>query len=419
LKINVFNLSLDCYLLRLTALNRKKESGMEFETLLAARTTNIRDNAIREILKVVGRPGMISLAGGVPSPDSFPMDIMRGICDSVIEKYGPSAFQYDVTDGFAPLREALSHYLSKKKVTAEPKEIIIATGSQGVLDAIGKVLISKGDHVAVEAPTYLGALSAFNPFEPHYISLETDDDGLIPESLEEVLRAGNVKFVYLVPTFQNPSGRTIPLARRMRIAGILQTYGVLLVEDDPYSDLRYRGEPIPPIKSLAPDHVVYIGTLSKILAPGLRVGFCVAPALIREWLVRVKQGTDLHTGTFAQALSAEYLNGGHLDRHLPRILSIYRPKQEAMLKALGNYFPGDARWSSPEGGMFIWAEAGGGQDMEAVYHEALRRNVAFVPGKYFYADVNEKIAAMRLNFTMSEEKNIEKAIRILGEVLKS
>jgi len=392
---------------------------MEIQQLLAARTLNIRDNAIREILKVVGRPWMISLAGGVPSPDSFPMDVIRELCDSVIGKYGTSAFQYDVTEGFAPLREALSYYLSKKQVAAEPEEIIIASGSQGVLDAIGKVLISKGDCVAVEAPTYLGALSAFNPFEPRYVSLETDEDGLIPESLEEVLRAGNVKFIYLVPTFQNPSGRTIPLERRMRIAGILQTHGALLVEDDPYSDLRYRGESIPPIKSFAPDHVVYIGTLSKIFAPGLRIGFCVAPACIREWLVRVKQGTDLHTGTFAQALSAEYLAGGYLDRHLPRILSVYRPKQEAMLKALGDYFPGDARWPRPEGGMFIWAEVRNGPDMEAVYQEALLRNVAFVPGKYFFAAGSKGIPAMRLNFTMSKEADIDQAIRILGEVLTS
>lgn len=390
---------------------------MRIEPFLSERTLNIRDNAIREILKVVARPGMISLAGGVPSPDSFPMDIMRGLCDTVMEKYGASAFQYDVTEGFAPLREALVHYLSQKRVAAEPKEIIVATGSQGVLDAVGKVLISKGDRVAIEAPTYLGALSAFNPFEPRYVSLQADDDGLIPESLEEVLQAGKVKFVYLVPTFQNPSGRTIPLKRRIRIAEILQTYGALLVEDDPYSDLRYRGEPIPPIKSLAPNHVVYVGTLSKIFAPGLRIGFCVAPAQIQDWLVRVKQGTDLHTGTFAQALSAEYLAGGHLDRHLPRILSLYRPKQEAMLKALSNYFPADARWSRPEGGMFIWAEAGNGLDMEAVYREALLRNVAFVPGRHFYACGEEGISTMRLNFTMSEEVEIEKAIRILGEVL--
>lgn len=391
---------------------------MEFEHLLSKRTVNIQDNAIREILKVVGRPGMISLAGGVPSPDSFPTDIIRDICGSVIERYGPSAFQYDVTEGFAPLRDSLTHYLSKKQILTDPEEIIIASGSQGVLDALGKVLISEGDRVAVEAPTYLGAISAFNPYAPRYVKIETDDGGLIPDSLEKVLRRCQVKFIYLVPTFQNPTGRTIPMKRRMRIAEIIQSHGALLVEDDPYSDLRYRGEPIPPIKSFAPDHVVYIGTLSKILAPGLRVGFCVAPDPIRDWLVKVKQATDLHTGTFAQAISNEYLTCGYLDHHLPRILSMYRPKQTAMLTAMENHFPGNVRWSRPEGGMFIWAEAPEGVDMEAVYHESILRNVAFVPGKHFYAPGMKETSGMRLNFTMSTEADIEKAIKTLGEVLK-
>jgi 2-aminoadipate transaminase len=390
---------------------------MELEHLLAGRIAGVEDNAIREILKVVKKPGMISLAGGVPSPESFPMDILGELCGSVMAKYGASAFQYDVTEGFLPLREALAPYLSAKKVTAAPEDIIIASGSQGVLDAIGKVLISKGDRVAVEAPTYLGAISAFNPYGPRYVPLASDEQGVIPESLEAVLKEGAVKFIYLVPTFQNPTGRTLGLGRRRRIADILRTYGALLVEDDPYSDLRYRGELIPSIKSLAPDHVVYIGTLSKILAPGLRAGFCVPPEALRKWLVRVKQGTDLHTGTFAQAISAEYLAGGHLDRHLPRILSIYRPKQTAMLRAMDACFPDFFTWSRPEGGMFIWAEGPDGLDMGAVYREAIRRNVAFVPGAYFYAAGAEGRAAMRLNFTMSGEADIEKAIGVLGEVL--
>jgi 2-aminoadipate transaminase len=390
---------------------------MGFEKLLADRTINMRANAIREILKVAGRPGMISLAGGIPSPDSFPMDIMKELTASVMDKYGASAFQYDVTEGFWPLREALSHYLLKKNIRAETTEILVASGSQGVLDALGKVLISKGDRVAVEAPTYLGALSAFNPYEPRYIRLETDEDGLIPDSLEEVLRGGCVKFIYLVPTFQNPTGRTIPFARRMKIAKMIQEYDALLIEDDPYGDLRYRGTSVPSIKSMAPEHVVYIGTLSKVLAPGLRIGFCAAPGIIREWLVKVKQGTDLHTGTFAQAMAAEYLGGGHLEEHLPRILSLYKPKQEAMLEALDRYFPENAKWSRPEGGMFIWAEGPCGVDMERMYHQALIRNVAFVPGKFFYATEGEGLSTMRLNFTMSTETDIDRAVRILGEVM--
>jgi 2-aminoadipate transaminase len=398
------------------ASNQKKgKEAMGFEHLLAARTLTLHDNAIREILKVVSRPGMISLAGGIPAPESFPMEIMDELSATVIRKYRSAAFQYDLTEGFMPLRKALAAHLAGKGVAASPEEIIIASGSQGFLDAVGKVLISRGDRVAVEAPTYLGAISAFAPYGPRYVRLETDDDGVVPEALDRTLASGNVKFVYLVPTFQNPTGRTLPLARRREIARIIQKYDALLVEDDPYSDLRYRGEPLPSVKSFAPDHVLYISTLSKILAPGLRIGFSVAPRLIRKWLVRVKQGTDLHTATFSQALAAEYLSGGYLDRHLPDILSLYRPRQEAMLAALEDFFPEGIRWSRPEGGMFIWAEGPVGLDMAAVYRRAVVRNTAFVPGRYFYTNADEGRETMRLNFTMAGEAEIRRAVAVLGE----
>lgn len=341
--------------------------------------------------------------------------MMTELSAEVIRKYGSAAFQYDLTEGFMPLRTALAGHLEKKGVFASPEEIIIASGSQGFLDAVGKVLITRGDRVAVEAPTYLGAISAFAPYEPEYVRLDTDDDGVVPESLERALALGTVKFVYLVPTFQNPTGRTIPLARRHDIARILRKYDALLVEDDPYSDLRYRGEALPTVKSLAPEHVVYISTLSKILAPGLRIGFAAAPRLMREWLVRVKQGSDLHTSTFNQALAAEYISGGYLDRHLPEILSIYRPRQEAMLAALAEFFPDSMRWSHPDGGMFIWAEGPCGMDMEKVYQGAVDRSTAFVPGKYFYTDEGEWRATMRLNYTMAGEREIRRAVKILGE----
>ncbi len=242
----------------------------------------------------------------------------------MIDKYGSKAFQYDPTEGFGPLRETLVDYLRQKGIQSEMEEILVASGSQGVLDALGKVLISKGDTVAVEAPTYLGALQAFTPYEPEYARLETDDKGLIPESLEKVLDRGGIKFIYLVPTFQNPTGRTIPLERRKDIAAIIRKYNALLIEDDPYGSLRYRGTDVPTLKSLAPDNVVYISTLSKVFAPGLRIGFCVAPEQIRKWLVIVKQGTDLHSSTFNQALAAEYIAGGFLAKHLPNIINLYR-----------------------------------------------------------------------------------------------
>ncbi|MCB0186656.1 MAG: PLP-dependent aminotransferase family protein, partial [Caldilineaceae bacterium] len=286
-------------------------------TIFATRTAKMQENAVREILKVVNRPGMVSLAGGIPAPESFPLDLMPTLLEAVLRNHGSTALQYDATEGFAPLRAALVPYLDEKGVSATADEVLVFSGSQGVLDALGKILISPGDKVAVEAPTYLGALSAFNPYEPTYVQIATDAAGLLPDALEAALRTESIKFLYLVPTFQNPTGRTLSIERRQAIAALLQEYGVLLVEDDPYRDLRYRGEALPPIKHFAPEHVVYVSTLSKTFAPGLRIGFCVAPKAVHRWLVITKQGVDLHTSTLNQALAAEYLAGGYLQQQLP------------------------------------------------------------------------------------------------------
>lgn len=390
---------------------------MDYQSLLADRTREMSASAIREILKVVSQPGMISLAGGIPAPQSFPMEIIEELTAVVLQKYSAQAFQYDLTEGFLPLRSALARHLIGKSINITRDDIIISSGSQGGLDAIGKILISKGDKVAVEAPTYLGALQAFNPYEPEYVRMDTDEGGLIPAALEEVLKHHKVKFIYLVPTFQNPTGRTLELARREEIAEILQRYDALLFEDDPYADLRYQGEALPTIKSLAPDNVIYAGTLSKIFAPGLRIGYLVAPPEIQRWLVLSKQGVDLHTSTFNQALAAEYLTGGYLEEHLPRIIELYRPRRQAMLNALDQYFPEEFSWSRPEGGMFLWAEGPSGFNLDNAYHEAIRRNVAFVPGRYFYSHVGEGLATMRLNFTMFDEETLTAAVKTLGEVL--
>ncbi len=392
---------------------------MAFENLLATRTKNMGASAIREILKVVSLPGMISLAGGIPAPESFPMEIISDITRDVIAKYSSKAFQYDLTEGFIPLREALVPLLASKGIHASPSEILIGSGSQGVLDAIGKILITRGDKIAVEAPTYLGAIQAFNPYEPEYIRMDMDDNGLIPESLEEILKHHDIKFIYLVPTFQNPTGRTIPLDRRKRIAELIQQHNALLIEDDPYSSLRYKGSEIPSIKTLAPDHVVYLGTLSKVLAPGLRIGFHVAPELIRKWMVLVKQGVDLHTSTFNQAIAAEYLSNGHLERHLPKIITLYKPKLQAMLDAMDEFFPDTVKWTRPEGGMFVWAEGPTGANMEKLYPKAVERKAAFVPGKFFYTYPGEGLATMRLNFTMPSAENIRKAIQVIGDVIRT
>ena len=391
---------------------------MQIQSLIADRTHRMSVNAIREILKVITQPGMISLAGGIPAPESFPMDIIHNLSREVIETYGSSAFQYGPTEGFPPLRKQLADHLNKKKgFQVQPGQVFVSSGSQGALDAVGKTLISKNDKIGIESPTYLGAIQAFDPYEPDYITLDTDGEGLIPESLETVLRKTRLKFVYLVPTFQNPTGRTLTRDRREQIAEILVKFDTLLIEDDPYSDLRYDGSPLKAIKTLAPEHVLYIGTLSKVFAPGLRVGFYVPPALLEDWLVIVKQGVDLHTSTFNQILAAEYLSRNHLEHHLPHIIALYKPKRDAMLKALANYFPAQFTWSKPQGGMFVWVEGPHAYDMEALYHRAVKENVAFVPGKYFFADSQKGMETMRLNFSMADETTIDNAICVLSRLL--
>lgn len=390
----------------------------DFQPLLSQRTRNMRSNAIREILKVVSQPGMISLAGGIPAPQSFPLEELYRINEVVLDRYGASALQYDFTEGFLPFRKALVDYLAAKDIHAHAEEIMVFNGSQSVLDMLGKILISPGDIVALESPSYLGAITAFNAYEPNYVSIETDDDGIVPEALADLLENHAVKFIYLVTTFQNPTGRTLGVERRRQVAEIVKQYDALVIEDDPYSDLRYRGLAVPPFYTFAPENTVYVSTVSKVFAPGLRLGFCLSPDLIRQWLRIAKQAADLHTNTYAQALATEYISGGYLERQLPKIIDLYRPRQEAMLAALDQYFPNSYRWTKPDGGMFIWIEGPDGIDAENLYWQAVERNVAFVPGKYFYLNADEGLATMRLNFTMSDEDTIHRAIEILGDVAR-
>lgn len=392
---------------------------MDYQKFLAKRTEKIKASVIREILKVVSQPGMISLAGGLPSPDSFPLDVIEKLSSLVINKYGSKAFQYSATEGFPALREALATYLTKKGIQATAEDVCITSGSQGLLDGIGKVLISEGQKIAVEAPTYVGALQAFNSYGPEYVCIKTDEDGVIPGHMEDVIKQHGVKLVYLIPTFQNPTGRTLSLIRRQQIAEIIQKYEVLLVEDDPYSDLRFRGASITPLNAMAPKNVIYTSTVSKILAPGFRTGFYVAPPELKTWLIRAKQGVDLHTATYTQAIAAEYIAGGYLDQQIKKIIALYQPKQEAILDALNQYFPDNFKWSKPDGGMFIWVEGPRGFDAEACYYKAIEQKVAYVPGKYFFTCPGEGIETMRLNFSMFDADSIRKAIRILGDVIKA
>lgn len=390
-----------------------------FQDFLSTRTMSMRRNQIREILKVVAQPGMISLAGGIPAPETFPIEDLYRINEAVLDRYGADALQYDRTEGFTPFREALVGYLAAKAIHVSADEILVFNGSQSVLDTLGKVLITPGDAIALETPSYLGAISAFSAYEPNYVSIATDDEGILPESLEETLVREKVKFIYLVTTFQNPTGRTLSASRRRQVAEIVQRRGALVIEDDPYSDLRYRGEAVPPFYAYAPENTVYVSTVSKVFAPGLRLGFCVAPAIIHEWLYTAKQGADLHSNTYAQALAAEYICGGTIYEQAPKIIELYGKRQEAMLAAMDQHVPADYHWTKPDGGMFIWVEGPAGVDAEQIYWRAVEQNVAFVPGKYFYIDPQDGLATMRLNFTRADEDTIREAIATLGTVIRA
>jgi len=392
---------------------------MQQDTFLAGRTRNMGSSAIREILKLAAQPDIISLGGGMPSPDAFPTEFIDELYRKALDHYGTEALQYTRTEGFPALREALVDHLAAQHIEVGPEEVFVTTGSQSVLDAMGKILVSPGDPVAVEAPTYLGALQAFNPYEPDYVQIETDEYGLIPESLERVIAEHTPKFAYLSPTFQNPTGRTLPLERRKRVADIIKRSNTLVIEDDPYGALRYRGEWVPPIQTFAPEQVVYTGSFSKVFAPGLRVGYYVAPEHVRQWLVIAKQGVDLNTSSLTQALCTEFIAGGYHERHLPKIIEIYRPKQEVMLEEMKRHFPESFSWTQPDGGMFIWAEGPVETDMEKIYEEGIRNKVAFVPGKFFYSDPAAGRATMRLNFTVNSEENIRTAIERLGVSIRN
>lgn len=390
-----------------------------FQDFLSHRTLSMRRNQIREILKVVSQPGMISLAGGIPAPETFPIEDLYRINEAVLDRYGAGSLQYDLTEGFTPFREALASYLKLKAINVGADEILVFNGSQNVLDTLGKILITPGDTIALETPSYLGAISAFSAYEPNYVSIATDDEGIQPAALAAALDSQQVKFIYLVTTFQNPTGRTLSAARRRQVAEIVKERGALVIEDDPYSDLRYRGEAVAPFYTCAPDNTVYISTLSKVFAPGLRLGFCVAPPLIHEWLYTAKQGADLHSNTYAQALASEYICSGAIYRQAPKIIELYRPRQEAMLAAMEAHFPGSYSWTKPDGGMFIWVEGPAGVDAEALYWKAVEEKVAFVPGKYFYINPEEGLPTMRLNFTRADEDGIETAIAALGRVMRA
>lgn len=400
----------------------------EIKVPFARRIDGISGSPIRDLLSQAGKEGFISLGGGYPDPKSFPVETIKALREKVESTYGSGIYQYARTEGFPHLLETLPLFLNRqnRRVIAEPGNIIVTHGSQQALSILAMALVNEGDKIAVESPTYLGATQAFNAFGPQYIEIESDRDGIIPESLEEAFRKHpDIRFLYTVPTFQNPTGRVIPRARREKIAAILQESGKLAIEDDPYSEIRYEGGHVPSLKALAPENVIHLFTFSKTLAPDFRIGGMVAPTAIREKAAMVKQGIDLCDSQYNQALLAEYISGGHIDEHIPNIVRLYRPKRNAMVEAIKESFPNVFDLVQPEGGMFLWvslkkdsSDLGPRLDVRDVLRQSIEQNVGFVPGIAFYANGAGPFS-MRLNFTNQTEENIKRGVGVIGDILRS
>jgi 2-aminoadipate transaminase len=380
----------------------------------AERAEQLQSSFIREILKITQRPEIISFAGGLPSPATFPVAEMKLAFDRVLTKSGTVALQYGPTDGFLPLRAWIADSLSTSDVKILPEQVLMTSGSQQALDLLGKVLIDEGSRVLVETPSYLGALQAFSVYRPQFVSVETDEHGVVPHSIDPV--ADGARLLYALPNFQNPTGRSLSVARRIELVETCARHGLPLIEDDPYGALCYSGEPFPKMLPMNPDGVIYMGSFSKVLTPGIRLGYVVAPLPLVRRLELAKQAADLHTSQLTQMVVHEVIKDGFLARHIPTIRALYGNQCQAMLDAMTEFFPASVSWTKPEGGMFIWVTLPKHIDAMKLLDEALANMVAFVPGSPFYANTPET-NTLRLSFVTVPPEKIREGIATLGKLI--
>jgi len=397
---------------------------VNIDRLFSKRATRFRASEIRELLKITQIPGMISFAGGLPNPLAFPVDIIHECIEKTFQKNIKEALQYGTTEGLTSLRGVLAERMKKNNhINCELHDILITGGAQQALSLVALCFLDPGDTYLTSVPAYLGAIQAFSAFEANCESIPMNDEGIDTDSLrrnlERLRRTGvNPKFIYTVPTFQNPSGETMVLGHRKELLDVASEYDFLIIEDDPYGELIFEGDFIPPIKSFdTKGRVVYVSTFSKILAPGFRLGWVIASKEILDKLILAKQATDLCTNVFSQYIAYEYINGGYLDKHVQHIKKLYKRKRDVMLKALKEYFPSEVKWTMPKGGMFIWITLPKSIDTRLMFQKAMAKKVAYVVGEAFFPE-GGNYNSMRLNFSYSEDDLIKEGIKRLAEVIK-
>jgi len=382
----------------------------------SSRALELHSSIIREILKDSSKPGVINFAGGLPAPELFPLDQIKKACIRVLDDHGPNALQYSLTTGVPLLKELLARRISAGGPEYSPDFIQITAGAQQGLDIIGRVFLEPGSVVLTEEPTYLGAIQAFSFYKAKFISVATDSDGMLPDDLEKKIVDHRPTLIYLVPNFQNPSGITMSYQRRKEVIDLAIKYDIPIIDDNPYGELRYIGEHVPSLKSMSREHVIQLGTFSKIISPGLRIGWIAAEPQVIALCERMKQATDLHTNTFTQYVIYEFAKGGGLEKHIEVIKKAYSNRRKIMIDSLRAHFNDGTTWTEPEGGLFLWVKLPDGMSGSELLPEALKAGVAYVPGKYFYSAKPDD-STLRVNFCNATEDNIVEGIKRLAGVV--
>lgn len=392
---------------------------MDIKSSLASRVTSLKASAIREIFKMLGKADVISFAGGIPSPELFPTQEWEGLLSDIMANKGKSALVYGVTEGYAPLIELVTERLKRDSIPHDFDQVVITTGAQQAIDLACKSLVNDGEGIIVEEPSFIGSLNSFRSYNAKLFGVEMADDGIDTDKVEEILKKENIKIIYTIPTFQNPTGVTQSLEKRKKLLELAEKYDCYIIEDNPYGELRFRGENVPAIKTMDDNgRVIYVGSFSKTLAPGIRVGFVCCHKDIMDRIVVVKQVNDVHTTLMMQMLVTDYITKYDFDAHIKKGCELYGEKCSVMLSAIEKYFPDCVKYTKPEGGIFLWCTLPEGVDAKPIFEKAVERKVAFVPGSTCMVDLEAPCNCFRLNFSTASNEDIEKGIKILGDLLK-